>query len=168
MNNKKILPNVILTGLLFAFTTVVQFIGLPNILTGIIVNSFYILILFIGGLKYAVMLAILTPCGAALTGHLPPPLFPMIPVISAGNMIYAFTYNIFKSKDIILRYTIAPFLKSLIIWLGGLLALKLFNIDRASEFILFTVISIQFFTSAAGIFVGELIFKKLPERYIKN
>lgn len=166
MGNKTILKNTILTGLLFAFTIAVQFAGIPKIATGIIVNSFYIIIIFTSGLKYALMLALLTPCGAAATGHLPPPLFPMVPVIAAGNMIYAYTYNAFKeSGPAVLKYALAPFLKASVIWAGGFAALKIFNIDKAAEYILFTVLAVQFFTAAAGIFAGELILKKLPPNY---
>ncbi|MBZ4666616.1 ECF transporter S component [Mahella sp.] len=76
---------ITLSAVLLAITLVVQMIGLPQPVTGPLVNAMLFLSgAFVGAIS-GIIIGLLTPWIAFLRGILAPPLAPMIPFIMIGN-----------------------------------------------------------------------------------
>lgn len=73
------------TALLLALALAVQSMGLPQPLTGPLVNLILLTALFAVGPVWAMLLGALTPIGAMLLGITPPPAAPALPIIALGN-----------------------------------------------------------------------------------
>jgi hypothetical protein len=89
--------------ILLALTLLVQMLGLPQPITGPLINMFLFLTLWILNLKAAVLLGVLTPLIAAWRGQLPAVLFPMVPFIGLGNAVLVISFRV-------TRYYFARFL----------------------------------------------------------
>lgn len=73
---------------LLALTAIIQMIGLPQPITGPLINAILILSVLLIGPKHATAIGILTPVAALIRGHLPPVLAAMIPFIAFANAVY--------------------------------------------------------------------------------
>lgn len=73
---------------LLAFTAVIQMIGLPQPVTGPLINAILIVSLFLTGVPSACTIGVFTPLTALIRGHLPPVLAAMVPFIAVANVIY--------------------------------------------------------------------------------
>ena len=151
MNKIKI---VALNGVVLAATIALQMINLPNIVTGVIVNSIFIFMTLHAGVRSSVVLCLLSPFGALISGHLAGPMYPVLPVIAIGNALMVILFSKFYNKSMWKRLLIPAFVKALFIGLIGLLAVNLFLPDKVANFILFGVLGIQFFTAVPGIWFG--------------
>jgi hypothetical protein len=146
-----------LTAIFLSIIIALQITGFPKLITGVIVNSIYILLYCAADIKSVVMLAILTPSISFFTGHLPPFMVPMAPFIALGNVSMILCYHFLKDKNKAAR-TIAPaFLKAVIIGISGILLAERIAGGPASEMVFHVVLFIQFFTAVPGIFLGEYL-----------
>jgi hypothetical protein len=103
------------TGILLAVALVVQMGGLPQPVTGPLINTvLYIAVLLVNGWSGA-MIGIFTPVIAFLRGILPPPLAPMIPFIALGNAVLALFFGMLMKKNKILSIIIASVAKYFIL-----------------------------------------------------
>lgn len=88
-------------GILTAITLAVPFLGLPQPVTGPLVNAMLIMTAVILGPTGGSILGALTPVMALIRGQLPAPLAAMVPLIMAGNAVYVilfcFLYRRFTS-----------------------------------------------------------------------
>lgn len=84
--------------LLIALTLIIQLIGLPQPITGPLVNTMLFITTTLLGMLSGIILGFLTPLVAVLRGELPPILAPMIPFIIAGNVLLVATYALIKNK----------------------------------------------------------------------
>jgi hypothetical protein len=81
--------------ILIALTVALQMTGLPQPVTGTLVNFMLFVAVQILGIPAAVILGSLTPWVALLIGQLPSPLAPMIPFIMIGNAILVLSFAAF-------------------------------------------------------------------------
>jgi hypothetical protein len=93
MNSSKITRIGVLLGLTLAF----QALGLPQPVTGTAVNCILFLSAALFGPWTAAAIGCLTPFPALLLGQLPPPLWPFLPVIAAGNILLAVVFHVFRN-----------------------------------------------------------------------
>ncbi len=150
-----------LTAIFLAITLSLQIAGLPKLVTGVIVNAIYIILYRSCNLRHVFMLAALTPLLAFFTGHLPPPLVPMAPVIALGNIVLALCYHATKDKAKSVRIAVPAAAKALVIAVPGVFFAERLGLDKAALMAVHIVISIQFFTAAFGILFGEYLFARL-------
>ncbi|MGE5373118.1 MAG: ECF transporter S component [Solirubrobacterales bacterium] len=80
------------TALFLAIALGMQFLKLPQPITGPVINAVLILAVVYAGVSGAVLIGLLTPLIAYLVGILPPPLMPLIPVIMIANAILAIVF----------------------------------------------------------------------------
>ena len=73
-------------GLLLSFTLVIQMAGLPQPITGPLVNTVLFLATWMFGPLAGILIGSLTPLVALFRGQLPAILAPMVPFILAGNV----------------------------------------------------------------------------------
>ncbi|MGQ9473710.1 MAG: ECF transporter S component [Candidatus Caldatribacteriaceae bacterium] len=83
------------TALLFALVLVVQMLGMPQLVTGPLVNMFLFLAGLLEGTGSGVIIGLFTPWVAFSRGILPPPLAPMIPFIMMGNALLVIVFGLF-------------------------------------------------------------------------
>ncbi len=86
------------TALLFALVLVVQMLGMPQILTGTLVNALLLLATSLVGITSGVVIGFFTPWVALSRGILPPLLAPMIPFIMGGNALLVVIFALWMRK----------------------------------------------------------------------
>jgi hypothetical protein len=79
---------------LLALTTVIELIGLPQPVTGPLINMMLILTTFILGHWYGVLIGCVTPVIAVIRGLLPAVLVPMVPFIAVGNALLVLGFTV--------------------------------------------------------------------------
>ncbi|GEM_PF-750391 len=151
------------TGLFLAVLMAIQLVGLPNLLTGILVNAILIFVLLMSGLRHALFLGLLSPIGGIISGHLPAPLYPVLPVIICGNFVFVAACQLMTRLGAALpvRCLLPAFLKALIIGLAGYLVVKMVGATNQANWLLLPVLGIQFFTAFGGLLAGERFFQVL-------
>ncbi len=87
------------TAILLALALVFQLGAFPQPVTGPIINMVLFLAAMIVGISSGVIIGILTPLTAFVTGILPPPLGPMIPFIAGGNALLVIVFGLLKNKN---------------------------------------------------------------------
>lgn len=149
------------TGIFLAVLLAVQLVGLPNPVTGTIVNAIFIFVLLYNGLRHAVILAFLSPLGGIISGHLPVPMYPVLPVIVCGNLALIGLYFILAKQSMPLRLVFPALAKGVIIGGAGYAIVLILDIMATARWLLMPVLGVQFFTAVAGLFVGEKLFQSL-------
>lgn len=87
------------TAILMALTLVIQMLGMPQYVTGPLVNTMlYVAAVFVG-IWGGVAIGLVTPLIAFWRGILPPPLGPMIPFIALGNAVLVIVYGLVKRHN---------------------------------------------------------------------
>lgn len=160
-NNKQIIRNLALQGIMLAVILSLQVTNLPNIVTGVFVNSIFIFTALYIGTRGAVVLCILSPLGGILSGHVPAFMYPTLPVIAIGNVLLVGLFSMLVNQNLWLRLILPAFIKALFIGLGGLVIMEFFVPEKLANWLVFTVLGIQFFTAIPGIWLGIKLFKKL-------
>lgn len=79
--------------ILLALTMIVQMIGLPQPVTGPLVNLILILSVLLLNIKAAMVIGGITPLLALWRGQLPAMLAPMIPFIVLGNILFVSVFG---------------------------------------------------------------------------
>ncbi len=148
------------SGLLLAVIMAVQIVGLPNPVTGVAVNSILIFSLLHGNLKSAMVLAFLSPFGGLISGHLPVPLLPILPVIVLGNCLLILAYLRLQKRAPVVRVLLPALIKGLVIGAAGYSVIRLMNL-LAAKWVLIPVLGLQFFTASVGIILAEAIFARI-------
>ena len=161
IQNKTRIRNITLNGIMLAVIVAMQAVNLPNIITGVIVNCILVFVSIFIGLRSSVILCMLSPFCGIITGHVPLIMYPVLPMIVLGNLLLVFVLSKLASKPLVLRMLIPACIKALIIGIGGLLLIHVFIPDKLVDYLLFSVLGIQFFTAVPGIFLGI----KLGERF---
>lgn len=158
--NKNRIRNITLNGIMLAVIVALQAVNLPNLLTGVIVNSILVFVSIHIGLKSAFVLCLLSPFCGFITGHVPILMYPVLPMIALGNLLLVIVLSKLAKSSMILRLLIPACIKALVIGVGGMLLINIFIPDKLSDFLLFTVLGIQFFTAVPGIFLGIKLAEK--------
>ncbi|GAB4279460.1 MAG: hypothetical protein Kow0029_23350 [Candidatus Rifleibacteriota bacterium] len=149
------------TGLFLATILAVQFLSLPNWLTGSAVNAVFIFVFLHLGRRYANFLAVLSPPGALISGHLPPVMYPLLPVIIIGNLLLINTYFLLFKGKIFARYLVPSLSKAAFIFVAGMGLIRWFDIGEKVKWLILPVIGVQIVTALAGIFIGEKLYAVL-------
>lgn len=137
------------------------------LITGPIINALLILILFIVGIRYALLMCFVPSLMALAGGLLPFVLAPIIPFIMLGNVIFILSINYFYSaaKNQYSGFWIGVFLgaalKYLFIWFSANLLLGFIMHEQISLAVARTVSWPQFATAAAGGVIAWAILKWL-------
>jgi hypothetical protein len=84
------LNNLTKAALILALTIVIQLIGLPQLLTGPMVNCFILLAGYLINPLAGIIIGLFTPLVALLRGTLPAPLMLAIPFIMLGNGLFVY------------------------------------------------------------------------------
>ena len=158
MNRYKI-RNIALNGIMLAVIIALQAINLPNLLTGIIVNAILVFVYLEVGIKSAIILCILSPFCGFITGHVPVIMYPVLPMIALGNSLMLISLSKLENKSIWLKLFIPSLIKAFIIGIGGFLLIYYFIPDKIGNYLMFSVLGIQFFTAISGIALGLKISK---------
>ncbi|MCK9224075.1 MAG: hypothetical protein M0R46_14210 [Candidatus Muirbacterium halophilum] len=147
--------------LFLALIAVFQIFHLPQIITGIFVNSILIFIFLRLGLYYGVISCILSPTLGMLTGFLSPALYFSVPVIIFGNIVFVLLYKYLKKHRFFIRFFIPQLVKALFIYIGALIFLKVFNFNVPPNFFVAFFSFIQIITAIFGTILAEFMFKKI-------
>lgn len=147
------------TGVFLAVLLAIQVLGLPNFITGTIVNSIFIFVLLHTGFRHALFLALLSPIGGVMSGHLPAPMYPILPVIICGNFLLVGVYKIFYQYNPFFRLVIPAACKGLLIFGAGYMIIQILSLGEKVKWLVIPVLGIQFFTAIAGLMLGEKFFQ---------
>jgi len=115
MENNKI-KFITRTGILLAAALVIQMGGLPQPITGPLINTVLYLSALLVGSWSGVIIGICTPVIAFMRGILPAPLGPMIPFIALGNGVLVVVFSLLKRKNKVLGIILASLVKYLILF----------------------------------------------------
>ena len=110
---------VTLAGVFLAAALAVQSLRVWTPLIGTIVNALFIVLYHRAGLHGAMLLAVATPVGAALTGVLHVIFLGMVPVIAIGNVLLIGIYHLSVRSSAGLRIFAPAAGKALFIGLSG-------------------------------------------------
>lgn len=91
--------------------------GLPQYVTGPLVNALLLLTLEWCGLGQAMAVGMITPMGAALRGILPLPLWVMMPFIAVGNAAFVGVFHLLRERSRVVALVAAAVVK--FAWLSG-------------------------------------------------
>ena len=158
------LKKLVLTGLGLAIIFAVQFINLPNIITGIAVNAVFVFFINYVGLRYAAFIGFLSPLGGTLSGHLASFLFPLIPVIVIGNSVYIFAYYFLLKAKVAVRMIIPAMLKAILIGGIGWVVVKHLEVPDKFKWAVFAVLGVQFLTAFLGALLGENLTEQITRK----
>ncbi|MBN2412284.1 ECF transporter S component [candidate division KSB1 bacterium] len=87
--------------ILISLTLIIEMIGLPQPVTGPLVNMMLILTSLLLNITGGVIMGCITPLAAVIRGQLPPFLLPMVPFVVIGNVLLVVAFGFFKN---ILKY----------------------------------------------------------------
>lgn len=158
------LTDAVTAGIMLALVLALQNLRLPNLLTGTAVNAIFTATLATGGVRCALLLAGLTPMGAFLTGHLPPPLLLLIPVIIPGNIVYVIISWLLRERTLAGEACAASAGKAMCIGVGGMLLAHWADWPPETRALLWGIAGIQFFTAVAGVILGESIAARISRK----
>lgn len=137
MNTSKETNNMIISALLLTLVVLIQILGknIPQInqfFVGPIVNAMLLLTVYFSGVKWAMLVGMLTPVLAFFTNVLAPPMAPFIPFIAAGNLLYVMVFSSFsKRKNLdIIGVISAAGVKFLFLYLSATQIIKLFTLGK--------------------------------------
>ncbi len=87
------------TTLALASALAITNMGLPQYVTGPLVNALLLLTLEWCGVSQALVVGMVTPMGAAVRGILPLPLWVMIPFIAVGNAVFVGIFHVLRGRN---------------------------------------------------------------------
>ena len=128
--NKNRIRNITLNGIMLAVIMALQAANLPNLVTGVIVNSILVFVSSFSGMKSAVLLCLLSPFCGFLTGHVPVLMYPVLPMIVLGNIILVLLLFKLREKSMVTRLLIPALTKAVIIGAGGFALVNIFVVQR--------------------------------------
>lgn len=85
--------------LLLAAALAITNLGLPQAITGPVVNALLLLTVEWCGVGQAIVVGMTTPMGALVRGVLPLPLLVMVPFIAAGNAVLVSIYGALRERN---------------------------------------------------------------------
>jgi hypothetical protein len=141
--------------------------GIPQPITGPLINLVLFLTVLLLDIKAAVLVGILTPIIALWRGQLPPILTPMVPFIMLGNAVLVIFFGLgkkilknsrFSVLFNLLAVIVSSFFKFLIIYSSARIVVPLLFGVQFSEKILVMMALPQFITALVGGFIAISIF----------
>jgi hypothetical protein len=164
------------SALLLAIAIVFQLIGrtIPEInqfLVGPIINAVLLLSVYICGVKWGVLTAVLTPILAWVVGQLAAPMAPFIPFIIIGNIIYVILFGAIKEKryGIYIGIILGSFAKFLFLSLSASYLVRLLKIGIPIKVLDKLVLSMgvpQLITALTGGIIAMVLIQILSKRKV--
>ena len=141
-----------------------------QLLTGTVVNACLVLALLSLGKKQALAVALFPSTIAALTGTLPLPLIPLIPVIVIGNAILIQVFDFFKSRGFLTAALTSGLAKFAFLTLAGQLFLGLFSSAAVARGLSSVMSYMQLVTAMLGCLAAYCIVRlfKSGDKHAKN
>ena len=102
---------------LLGIAVVAPLLGLPQLITGTIVNADLLVAVVLVGPRAAVGIAVLPSLFAVVSGQLPSPLAPLVPVIVLGNVLLVGVFEGLRRRSWWLGVAVAAVAK--FVWLFG-------------------------------------------------
>ncbi|MFZ5968270.1 MAG: ECF transporter S component [Bacillota bacterium] len=145
------------TGILLALALAVQFLKMPQFITGSAVNAILVIAAAAVGMVEGIIIGSITPIVAIMVGIIKPPMAPVIPFIIAGNISLVVIFHMLQKKNQYAAVGGAAVVKFLVLY--GAVKLVLVNMLPGPVFekvaVAFGVT--QFFTAVVGGIVALLI-----------
>ncbi|WP_160680042.1 ECF transporter S component [Clostridium sp. C8-1-8] len=164
------------SALLLAIAIMFQLIGrtIPEInqfLVGPIINAVLLLSVYICGVKWGVLTAVLTPILAWLVGQLAAPMAPFIPFVIIGNIIYVMLFGAIREKryGIYIGIILGSFAKFLFLSLSASHLVKLIKIGIPIKVLDKLVLSMgvpQLITGLTGGIIAMVLIQILSKRKV--
>lgn len=158
---------------LLTLTLMIQIIGLPQLITGPLINMMLLITALILDPVSGIILGVITPMLALLRGQLPPVLAPMVPFIMVGNAILVGVFsvirgsrhkNILTSVQIWIALILASLCKTLWLFLTARFLLPLLLGRQLPELMILAMSFPQFVTAVAGGILALIIYELLHRR----
>ena len=99
--------------ILIALTLAIQFLSLPQPITGPLVNFFLYMSVLLIGIPGGIILGAITPWIALVVGIMP--LAPVVPLIMAGNIVLVIVFGLVKKVNNYLAIAVASVAKFLVL-----------------------------------------------------
>jgi hypothetical protein len=103
--------NLAKIGLLVSLGLLIPALGLPQTVTGPLVNALLIIAVVTSGVGAGMLVGMVTPLNALLAGLLPLPLMVMIPFIALGNALFAGVFGALRARNYWLGVGVAALAK---------------------------------------------------------
>lgn len=155
--------NITRTGILLALTLAIQFIRLPQLITGTGVNAMLLIAAMTVGVVQGSLIGCITPIVALMVGIMKPAMAPVLPFIAVSNVILVVIFHYVRNKNTYVALIAAAFVKFLILFGATKLILSSILPKPIYEKVAVTFGITQFFTALAG---GVLALIIVP--FIKN
>lgn len=154
------LKSILRASVFLAAALVIQYLRMPQLLTGTLVNAILFLTLIFAGLPAGILIGILTPLLAFFTGILPAPLAPVIPVIMLANIALVMVGGLLKGRNLYLAAAISSVVKFIVffILLRYVVILFVSSLPPA-VFVAFGLL--QLYTALAGTVLAALLTGRL-------
>lgn len=123
------------TAMLLAVVLAVQAMGLPQLITGSLVNAVLILAVMFSGIYGALLIGSITPWLAFILGILPPALAPLLPVIMLANLTLAVVFYLGQKIHPLAAAVLASAGKYLIFFVSINYLLRLFAINLPAKLV---------------------------------
>ena len=164
--------------ILVSLTLIFQIAGLPQPITGPLINAMLILTTVFVGSIAGVTLGCLTPLLALIRGQLPAILAPMAPFISIGNALLVLVFFlIYRNKFLIKKFRewqlyfaliVAAVIKFVFLFLSARILLPIvFRYEIPDKFII-VMSTPQLITALAGGFIAAVFIKILQKSGFLN
>lgn len=174
MNISKETNNMIISALLLTLVVIIQILGknIPQInqfFVGPLVNAMLLLTVYFAGVKWAMLVGLLTPILAFFSSVLSPAMAPFIPFIAVGNLLYVIIFSIIKNRknlDIV-GVIIASFIKFLFLYFSATQLINLFTLgipQPIKEKLAITMGIPQLITALVGGGIALVLFSMLKRR----
>ena len=150
------------SAILLAVALVFQLGGFPQFITGPVINTVLYLAVILVGVSSGILIGILTPVIAFMTGILPPVLAPMIPFIAIGNGLLAVVFSLLKPVNSVLGVLGASIIKF------GLLAIAVTFLVDVPGPVAQMMSTPQLITAIAGGIFALIIYKGLQSAGIES
>ncbi|MCG0276718.1 MAG: ECF transporter S component [Thermosediminibacteraceae bacterium] len=151
------------TALLLAVTLMVQYLKMPQLITGSLVNAMLLIAAGAVGVFSGITIGLLTPFIALLVGILKFP--PMVPFIMAGNALYVLLYSL--QKNPIIGVVLAAVAKYAWLSISVLYILKWFGIQPPPPIVQAFTLP-QLFTALLGGAIGVAVIFLLQRSFVKE
>lgn len=160
---KNKIKRIALLGVMLALILALQMVSLPNFITGIIVNAIFIFIVLYSDVFSGICLCFISPIGGIISGHVPVLMYPVLPIIATGNILYVIFFNMVSHRKKWIRFLLPSLIKAIVIGVGGWLIVKYYVSEITTNWIITSVLFLQFFTAILGVWAGERLFKAIKK-----
>lgn len=149
------------TGILLALALVIQWMRLPQLITGTAVNAVLLISLYTVGVLQASVIGCMTPIVALLAGIIQPPMAPVVPFIVMSNLVLIWIVYGLRKKNTYIQIILASGGKFLFLVAAVRLILTQFLPAPVWEKVAIAFGVTQLFTALAGGFLAILVTKLL-------